>query len=221
MLAWHASVWHSARSRLDNPDIPLKLTSYLPYEEAVGPLREAAVGGDPRRRGLARTLLVRCTARTRDRAALHALLADLALRTVNEQDPLRRDLLTALGELSPVLFDDSCAGTLDRIAADAAEAPDSSPATQEALRNLAARILRHHDPAIAPALTAWALGAYGKLVARHGAGGLPARRSSLPLPTAVGTPRRTRGNVPSGPGAARRPGTRPARGAAPAPSRRA
>lgn len=175
MLAWHASVWHSARSRLDNPDIPLKLTSYLPYEEAVGPLREAAVGGDPRRRGLARTLLVRCTARTRDRAALHALLADLALRTVNEQDPLRRDLLTALGELSPVLFDDSCAGTLDRIAADAAEAPDSSPATQEALRNLAARILRHHDPAIAPALTAWALGAYGKLVARHGAGGLPAR----------------------------------------------
>ncbi|MFG1688711.1 hypothetical protein ACGFNP_51795 [Nonomuraea sp. NPDC049269] len=175
MLAWHDSVWHSARSRLDDPDIPLKLTSYLPYEEAVGPLREAAVGGDPRRRGLARTLLVRCTARTRDRAALHGLLADLALRTVNEQDPLRRDLLTALGDISPVLFDDSCAETLDRIATDAVDAPDSSPATQEALRNLAGRILRHHDPAIAPALTAWALGAYGKLVARHGADGLPSR----------------------------------------------
>ncbi|MGN9842656.1 hypothetical protein ACTMTI_31475 [Nonomuraea sp. H19] len=175
MLAWHGSVWHSARSRLDDPDIPLKLTSYLPYEEAVGPLREAAVGGDPRRRGLARTLLVRCTARTRDRAAFHALLADLALRTANEQDPLRRDLLTALRDVPPVLLDDSCAGTLERIATDAVEAPDSSPATQEALRSLAGRILRHHDPAIAPALTGWALGAYGKLVARHGAAGLPAR----------------------------------------------
>ncbi|MEU4224804.1 hypothetical protein AB0F17_10960 [Nonomuraea sp. NPDC026600] len=173
MLAWHDSVWHSSRSRLDNPEIPLELTSYLPYEEAVGPLRAAAVGGDPRRRGPARTLLVQCTARTRDRAALHALLADLAQRTVNEQDLLRRDLLIALGDVSPVLFDDSCAGTLDRIATDAVEAPDSSPATQEALRSLAGRILRHHDPAIAPALTAWALGAYGKLVARHGAGGLP------------------------------------------------
>ncbi|MDP4509692.1 hypothetical protein [Nonomuraea turcica] len=121
MLAWHDSVWHSARSRLDDPDIPLELTSYLPYEEAVGPLREAAVGGDPRRRGLARTLLVQCTARTRNRAALHTLLADLALRTVNEQDPLRRDLLTALADVPPGLLDDSCAETLERIATDAVD----------------------------------------------------------------------------------------------------
>ncbi|MET7332141.1 hypothetical protein [Nonomuraea sp. NPDC005650] len=175
MLAWHESVWHSARSRLDDPDIPLKLTSYLPYEEAVGPLREAAVGGDPRRRGPARTLLLQATARTRDRAALHALLFDLALRTANEQDPLRRELLTALGDVPPALLDDSCAGTLERVAADAVEAPDSSPATQEALRSLAGRVLRHHDPATAPALTAWALDTYGRLVARHGASGLPAR----------------------------------------------
>ncbi|MEV4015930.1 hypothetical protein AB0J35_36055 [Nonomuraea angiospora] len=174
MLAWHESVWHSPRSRLDNPDIPLKLTSYLPYAEAVGPLREAAVGGDPRRRGLARTLLIQCTARTRDRAALHALLADLALRTANEQDPLRRDLLAALRDVPPALLDDSCAGTLERIAADAVEAPDSSPATRDELRSLAGRVLRHHDPATAPALTAWALGTYGRLVARHGANGLPA-----------------------------------------------
>ncbi|MER6007743.1 hypothetical protein ABT120_55030 [Nonomuraea angiospora] len=182
MLAWHESVWHSPRSRLDNPDIPLKLTSYLPYEEAVGPLREAAVAGDPRRRGLARTLLIQCTARTRDRAALHALLADLALRTANEQDPLRRDLLAALREVPPALLDDSCAGTLERISADAVEAPDSSLATQDELRSLAGRVLRHHDPATAPALTAWALGTYGRLVARHGASGLAARE---PRPSPV------------------------------------
>ncbi|MFI7128112.1 hypothetical protein ACIBQ1_20605 [Nonomuraea sp. NPDC050153] len=192
MLAWHESVWHSARSRLDDPDIPLELTSYLPYEEAVGPLREAAVGGDPRRRGLARTLLLQATARTRDRAALHALLAELALRTANEQDPLRRDLLTALGDVPPALLDDSCAGTLERVAADTVEAPDSSPATQEALRSLAGRVLRHHDPATAPALTAWALGTYGRLVARHGASGLPARE---PWPSPVRR-RRSRSSGP-------------------------
>ncbi|MET7465137.1 hypothetical protein [Nonomuraea sp. NPDC005501] len=177
MLAWYESVWHSARARLDDPNIPLRLTSFLPYEEAAGPLREAAVGGDPRRRGLARTLLVRCAVRAGDRAELHALLADLAARTVNEQDPLRRDLLTALREVPPGLFDDSCAGTLDRIATDALEAPDSSLATAEALHGLAGRTLRHHDPGVAPALTAWALGVYGGLVARHGADGLPGRVS--------------------------------------------
>ncbi|MFD1938659.1 hypothetical protein ACFSKW_45035 [Nonomuraea mangrovi] len=174
ILDWHASVWHSARSHLDNPDIPLELTSHLPYEEAVGPLREAAVGGDPRRRGLARTLLVRCTARTRNRALLHDLLAELALRTVNERDPLRRDLLTALLEVPPALLDDSFAATLGRIATAAAEAPDSSPDTREALRSLAGRVLRHHDPALAPALVSWGMGVYASLVARHGAAGLPA-----------------------------------------------
>ncbi|MER6950146.1 hypothetical protein ABT294_39625 [Nonomuraea sp. NPDC000554] len=186
MLGWHASVWHSARSRLDDPDIPLKLTSYLPYEEAAGPLREAAFGGDPRRRGLARTLLVRCTARAGDRTRLRALLAELARRTANEQDPLRCGLLTAMCGIAPSMLDDSHARTLDRIAADAVQAPDSSPATQDALRRLAGRVLRHHDPVTAPALTAWALRTYGELVARHGAGGLPA-----PQPAATRRRRRT------------------------------
>ncbi|MGW0204241.1 hypothetical protein ACWDX9_63650, partial [Nonomuraea sp. NPDC003201] len=126
------------------------------------------------------------------RAALHALLADLALRTANEQDPLRRDLLAALRDVPPALLDDSCAGTLERIAADAVEAPDSSPATQDELRSLAGRVLRHHDPATEPALTAWALGTYGRLVARHGASGLPGRE---PRPTPVRRRYRARGPV--------------------------
>ncbi|SEH03604.1 hypothetical protein SAMN05444920_14018 [Nonomuraea solani] len=195
LLEWHASVWHAVRSHLDDPDIPLELTSHLPYEEAVGPLREAAVEGDSRRRGLARTLLVRCTARTRDRALLHALLAELALRTVNERDPLRRDLLTALLELPPALLDDSFAATLGRIATDAAEAPDSSPGTREALRGLAGRVLRHHDPARAPALFSWGMGVYASLVARHGAAGLPALvpDPDAPRPAPARRRRRDRG----------------------------
>ncbi|MBN6051837.1 hypothetical protein JYK22_07805, partial [Nonomuraea sp. RK-328] len=196
MLAWYDSVWHSARRRLDDPDIPLTITSYLPYDEAAGPLREAAMGGDPRRRGLARSLLIQCAARTRDRPTFHALLAELVPRVANEQDPLRRELLTALLDVPPALLDDSCADVLERLAADAAGATDFSPATGQALRSLAGRVLRHHDPMSAPALTSWALGAYGKLVARHGAGALPVpgRRSS-------GVPRRRHApGVPRDPG---------------------
>ncbi|MEW9551864.1 hypothetical protein [Nonomuraea sp. NPDC050783] len=173
MLDWHASVWHSARGRLDDPALPLKLTSYLPYEEAAGVLREAALSGDPRRRGLARTLLVRAAARTRDREALRAVLDELALRTAGEQDPLRGELLAAVrDDVPPALLDDACAGALERLARAAAGAPDSSPATREALRGLARRVLRHADPAAAPGLVSWAMGVYGKLVARHGADGL-------------------------------------------------
>ncbi|MBB5081712.1 hypothetical protein [Nonomuraea endophytica] len=173
-LDWHASVWHSTRSRLDNPDIPLELASHLPYQEALGPLREAAVGGDPRRRGLARTLLIRSAARTRNRALLRDLLAELVLRTVNERDPLRRDLLTALLEVPPALLDDSFAATLGRIATAVAGAQDTSCDTREALRGLAGRVLRHHDPSLAPALVSWGMGVYASLVARYGAAGLPA-----------------------------------------------
>ncbi|MFC0554331.1 hypothetical protein ACFFHJ_25895 [Planotetraspora thailandica] len=172
MLEWHASVWHSARSRLDDPELPLKLTAHLPYEEAAGPLREAAISGDPRRRGLARRLLLECAARTGDRTTLTAVLSDLAERTANEQDPLRGALLTALHDISPGLLDDACVAALESLAVHAVEARDSSPGTRAALRRLAGRMLRHHDPAKAPALTAWAMGAFEKLVARHGVAGL-------------------------------------------------
>ncbi|SNT54214.1 hypothetical protein SAMN05216276_105811 [Streptosporangium subroseum] len=180
MLAWHASVWQSPRAHLDDPSIPLELTSHLPLAEATGPLREAAFGGDPRRRGLGRSLLLRCTARVRDGATLRELLAELAGRTANEQDPLRCDLLTAIGDVAPALLDDSFAEILDRVATDAVDAPDSSQATREALRRLAGRVLRHHDPVTTPALTAWALGTYAKLVARHGADGLSAPATRVP-----------------------------------------
>jgi hypothetical protein len=179
MLEWHGSAWHSSRSLASDPDLPLRLTSYLPYEEAAGPITEAATGGDPRRRSLARSLLVECTARTEDPALFAALVSGLALRVAGERDPLRGALLTTLAGLRPALFTDSCAPALEKIAAHAVEARDSSPATRDALRSLAGRVLRHHRD---PALTAWALGVYEKLVARFGADGLglpPAAASQL------------------------------------------
>lgn len=185
MLAWHASVWHSSRRYLDDPALPLELTSYLPYEEAAGPLREAAFGGDARLRGIARSLLVRCAGRTRDPDALRVLLDELAGRTANEQDPVRVALLAALCEVAPWRLG-SCAGPLERVAADAVAAPDRSPATRDALRRLAGRVLRHHDPATAVA--GWALGVYAKLAMSD-----DAEAFSPPVPSSGRVRRRRRG----------------------------
>ncbi|GAA1804078.1 hypothetical protein [Actinomadura chokoriensis] len=166
MLDWHGSVRHSARSRPGDHGIPLRLTAHLPYAEAAGPLREAAAGGDPGRRGLARSLLIGLTARTGDPALLYALVADLAHRTRNERDPLRGTFIAALASVPVALLDDTFAGPLDEVAAAAVDARDSSPVTRRRLRDLADRVLAH---AASPGLVRWALGAYGRLVAAHGA----------------------------------------------------
>ena len=179
LLDWYGSVWHAARSRLADPEIPLQITAHLPYEEAVGPVREAAFGGDPRRRGLARTLLVRLTARTGDRDLLLALVTELADRTRGERDPLRRALITALASVPLRLLDEAFAAPLAAIAERVVTARDSSPDTRRALRDLADRILCGSAP---PALTRWALTVYTDLVARHGAEALDGHRLDQVLP---------------------------------------
>ncbi|SFO49157.1 hypothetical protein SAMN04489713_106307 [Actinomadura madurae] len=179
MLEWHGSVWHSARSRLDDPEIPLKLTAHLPYAEAVGPVREAAFEGDPRRRGLARGLLVDLTVRTGDPALLHDLVAELVRRTRNERDPNREHLLAALASVPAGLLDDPLAGPFADLAAAVVDARDSSPSARRELRGLADRVLAH---AGSPALTRWALDVYVRLVARYGAEALDGHRLDRVLP---------------------------------------
>ncbi|GAA2439193.1 hypothetical protein GCM10010191_63150 [Actinomadura vinacea] len=186
MLDWHGSVRHSSRSRADDPNLPLKIKAYLPYDEAAGPLGEAALSGDAQRRSLARSLLLECAARTGDRAVVTELVTKLALRSVNELDPVRASLLGALVALRPVHYDDAWAGPLGRLAASAIEARDSSPGTRRVLRALAARVLRHAE---GPLLTDWALGVYERLMARHGADGLAPAEPEL-------EPRRRRGRRP-------------------------
>ncbi|MFG2247530.1 hypothetical protein [Spirillospora sp. NPDC048823] len=184
MLEWHGSVWHSARSRLDDPEIPLKLTAHLPYEEAAGPVREAAFGGDPRRRGLARTLLIELTARTADPALLLSLVTELADRTRNERDPLRGTLIAALTAVPLRLLDDSFAPPFAAIADPAVTARDSSPATRRRLRGLADRMLgaAGSQDGAPPALTRWAYRVYATLVARHGPEALDEHRLDRVLP---------------------------------------
>ncbi|TDD88678.1 HEAT repeat domain-containing protein [Actinomadura darangshiensis] len=179
MLEWHGSVWHSARSRLDDPEIPLKLTAHLPYAEAVGPVRKAAFGGEPRRRGLARVLLIDLTVRTGDPALLRDLVAELVRRTRNERDPHRGLLVAALATVPVGLLHDGLADAFADLAAAVADARDSSEPTRRRLRGLADRVLAH---AGSPALTGWALGVYARLVARYGAEALDGHRLDRVLP---------------------------------------
>ncbi|WP_153540442.1 HEAT repeat domain-containing protein [Actinomadura macrotermitis] len=174
MLDWHASVWHSARGRLDDPDLPLRITAHLPYAEAAGPLTEAALGGDPDRRGLARTLLVEAAARTRDPGLLRDVAADLLGRVRNEPDPLRNRFAAALAAVPPGLLDDASAPLLDELADMLVQARDTSPAGRDALRALADRLLHHHD-------SATGIGIYARLVARWGAAALVGHRLDLVL----------------------------------------
>ncbi|WP_026416634.1 hypothetical protein [Actinomadura oligospora] len=169
LLEWHASVWHSSRTRLDDPDIPLRLTSYLPHDEAVDALVEASTGGDPRRRGLARTLLLANAARTGDPVVVAEHLATIVRRVRNEPDPVRAELFAAVTALSPRVLSDACAEPLRLLTKAVVEARDTSTDTMRAVRRLAVRVLRHRTD---PALTAWATGALADLLGRFGADAL-------------------------------------------------
>lgn len=188
MLDWHASTWHSSRTHLDNPDIPLRLTAYLPYAQASSTLRDATRAGDAHRRGLARNLMLGCAARTGDSAIFAGVLAELADRAANEQDPLRESLLSALCTVPPALLNGACVPALDRLAESATAARDCSEGTRRTLTRLACRVLRHTETATGLAagrtgqaeLADWGIGVFVKLATASGRPGSAAlARSSL------------------------------------------
>jgi len=122
MLDWLESEWHSSREHVDNPEVQLRLTAYLPYVEAADTLRDAALTGDARRRGLARSLLLGCAARTGDPSLVVSVLAEVADRTANEPDPVREAVLSSLGSVRPALLTPACVLALERLASAATAA---------------------------------------------------------------------------------------------------
>ena len=169
MLDWLESEWHSSRQHADNPDVRLRLAGYLPYAEAAGTLRDAALTGDARRRGLARSLLVGCAARTGDPSLVASVLAEVAERTSNEPDPVREAVVSALGSVRPALLTTACVPALERLAAAATQALDCSAGTRAALTRLACRALRH--PA-SDEVASWGAAVIAALAGRFGADGL-------------------------------------------------
>ncbi|MGW3568104.1 hypothetical protein ACWDSL_30355 [Streptomyces sp. NPDC000941] len=145
----------------------LESVAYLPVEEARDELLRAVRRSSADDRALAYPLLVRNTARSGDPDAVTSLLA-LLERLRNEQDPVRSAALRALAETHPSLFCDAAAEHLDRIATDAIEARDSSPATRQALRLLAVALLREHAVTGRRELIGWALRTVTRLAGNVG-----------------------------------------------------
>ena len=170
MLDWPESGWHSSREHVDNPEVQLRLTAYLPYAEAADTLRDAALTGEARRRGLARSLLLGCAARTGDPSLVVSVLAEVAERTANEPDPVREAVLSSLGSVRPALLTPACVLALERLASEGMAALDCSAATREALTRLACRALRH---SASDAVASWGIGLIAALVERSGPTGWP------------------------------------------------
>ncbi|WP_432045548.1 hypothetical protein [Streptomyces asiaticus] len=149
----------------------LESVAHLPVEEARQELEGAVRRSSAEDRALAHPLLIRCVARSGDPDALTELLRRLE-RLRNEQDPVRSAALGALARTHPALFTDDAAEQLDRIAADAISARDSSSATRQALRHLAVALLREHAVTGRRQLLGWALRTLTRLAGSVGAADL-------------------------------------------------
>ncbi|MBW6434681.1 hypothetical protein KZ829_13140 [Actinoplanes hulinensis] len=131
----------------------LTWSSFLDFPAASAALESAIRAGDAGVRARGYALLVAAALRTRDPGTVAEVTARLRwLR--NEHDPVRTAALTALVGaarlLTPAAVDD-----LTRIATDAIEARDASPAGIGALGRLAAGVLHHHFDE--PELVEWAV----------------------------------------------------------------
>ncbi|MEU2022361.1 hypothetical protein ABZ565_09360 [Streptomyces sp. NPDC016469] len=130
--------------------------SYLPAAEVWDRLLAATRRPAAADRALVWPLLVRNAGRTGAPGPVAVLLDDMA-RLRNEQDPVRSAALLALAGIPAGLFTEAVEPALDRIAADAVEARDSSYATRHALSTLAVRLLREHAVTGRRALVSWSL----------------------------------------------------------------
>ncbi|MER5984424.1 hypothetical protein [Streptomyces sp. NPDC001787] len=160
-----------ARDRGADRNTVLLAESYLPVAEVRERLLEAtrAPAADDRAEGW--SLLIRNAGRSADPAAVATVLDDM-LRLRNEQDPVRSAALRALLATSPALCTDAVEPLLDRIAADAVEARDSSATTRSALSALAVAVLREHAVTGQRALLNWALRTLVRITGNSGSADL-------------------------------------------------
>ncbi len=145
-----------ARARTAPWNQVLLAESYLPVPEAREQLVAATHRSPAEERAEAWPLLIGNAGRSGDPEAVTAVLREMG-RLRNEQDPVRSAALDALAATRPALFGDEAEEHLDRIAVDAVDARDSSPATRQSLSRLALGVLREHAATGRRELVNWAL----------------------------------------------------------------
>ncbi|MDT0306549.1 hypothetical protein RM780_06190 [Streptomyces sp. DSM 44917] len=156
-----------ARSRGLGRYALLAALAHLPVAEAAAELRAATRGPLAEERADGWVLLIRNAARSADPVALTAVLAE-AGRLRDEQDPVRAAALDALAAVPPRLFTDEAEPGLDRVAADAVAARDSSPRARAALSRLALAVLREHAVTDQRDLLGWSLRTLVRLTGHTG-----------------------------------------------------
>ncbi|NGO14509.1 hypothetical protein G5C60_44700 [Streptomyces sp. HC44] len=153
--------------------------SFLPVAEVRERLVEATRRPAAEDRAEAWPLLIGNAARSGDPAAVTAVLEEMA-RLRNEQDPVRSAALRALAATRAALFTEDAEPHLDRIAVDAVEARDSSPATRQLLGRLALVVLREHAAGGLRELVNWALRTLVRISGHTGTADLGRLDRSLP-----------------------------------------
>ncbi|WP_328507820.1 hypothetical protein [Streptomyces sp. NBC_00391] len=146
----------------------LDTLAHGPIEEARSELLAAIGRSDADDRAAAWPLFVACAARDGSREAVGDVLTTAGRRLRNDRDPVRAAALGALAQAHPRLFGSGHAPLLDRIAADALEARDSSAGTLAALRTLAVRLFVEHATDDETALRHWALRTLEGITSRVG-----------------------------------------------------
>ncbi|MEU0876305.1 hypothetical protein [Nocardia brasiliensis] len=119
-----------------------RLIARLPWDEAEPALRESIRRPTAEERAQAYPLLVTAAIGSRDPEAVGALL-DLLRRLRNEQDPVRRIALQAIGRIPPTLLRGAHLPALEMLTADAVQARDRSSATIDAVGRIARTLLVH------------------------------------------------------------------------------
>ncbi|WP_448318782.1 hypothetical protein [Streptomyces sp. CO7] len=146
----------------------LDTLAHGPYREA----REELLAGIRRRdaddREAAWRPLVTGATLDGDPGAVAELLTVMGERLRNDRDPVRRSALETLAQVRPTVFTAAHAPLLERVATDALEARDASPATRAAVARLATQVLAAHLTGDGDALRSWALTTLERLVGRSG-----------------------------------------------------
>jgi hypothetical protein len=137
----HARRLLGTRLVAGDPERRLAITARLPWAQAEPVLRAETKAPTAPKRAAAYELLVLAASATREPETVGRMLGSLT-RLANDQDPVRCAALGAIGAVPAWLIPSDGSAAVEKLAADAVQARDTSSATTEAVNHVAMRLIR-------------------------------------------------------------------------------
>ncbi|GAA2367691.1 hypothetical protein Cme02nite_28540 [Catellatospora methionotrophica] len=166
VLPWQRRVAEARRmlalERVQSTADQVRLTAFLPWEQAQPTLLTATRSPVADERAYAYENIVRCAARSAEPGVVTEA-ARLLERLRNEQDPVRSRALAALAAVPTRLIEAAAVDTLTTVFADALAARDASGATRSAVARVALGVLATHadDAALSQPALLWLEALFG------------------------------------------------------------